>query len=54
MSNMINKAAGTVYSLSELEAHAKKAVRGAGFAWGYAEEAAKACLLYTSPSPRDS
>ena len=45
MSNMIHEAAGTVYSLSELEAHAKKAVRGAGFAWGYAEEAAKAVRL---------
>ena len=36
---------GTVYSLSEIEAHAKKAVRGAGFAWGYAEEAGKAVRL---------
>lgn len=35
----------TVYSLSEIEAHAKKAVRGAGFDWGHAEEAAKAVRL---------
>ena len=32
---------GAGYSLSEIEAHAKKAVRGAGFSWGHAEEAAK-------------
>lgn len=31
-----------IYSLSEIEAQARKAVRGAGFAWGYAEEAGKA------------
>lgn len=30
-----------IYSLSEIEAQSKKAVRGAGFSWGYAEEAAK-------------
>ncbi len=31
-----------MYSLGEIEVHAKKAVRGAGFEWGFAEEAGKA------------
>ncbi|MEZ5480557.1 MAG: DUF3726 domain-containing protein [Thiolinea sp.] len=30
------------YSLSEIDAQVKKAVRGAGFSWGHAEEAGKA------------
>ncbi len=37
--------ATTVYSLSEITAHARKAARGAGFAWGYAEEVAQAVRL---------
>ncbi|PID44141.1 MAG: hypothetical protein CSB47_11680 [Proteobacteria bacterium] len=31
-----------MYSLSEIDAHCKKATRGAGFSWGHAEEAGKA------------
>ena len=31
-----------IYSLSEIDAQCKKAARGAGFAWGHAEEAGKA------------
>lgn len=31
----------TIYSLNEIEAHCKKAVRGAGYSWGHAEEAGK-------------
>ncbi len=31
-----------IYSLSEIDAQCKKATRGAGFEWGYAEEAGKA------------
>lgn len=31
------------HSLNEIEAMAKKAARGAGYTWGMAEEAAKAC-----------
>lgn len=31
-----------IYSLSEIDAQCKKAARGAGFDWGYAEEAGKA------------
>ena len=31
-----------IYSLSEIDANCKKAARGAGLAWGYAEEAGKA------------
>lgn len=34
-----------IYSLSEIDAQAKKAVRGAGFEWGCAEEAGKAARL---------
>ncbi len=34
-----------IYSLSEIDAHARKAVRGAGFQWGCAEEAGKAVRL---------
>lgn len=31
-----------IYSLSEIDANCKKAARGAGLSWGYAEEAGKA------------
>ena len=31
-----------IYSLSEIDATCKKAARGAGLSWGYAEEAGKA------------
>lgn len=31
-----------IYSLNEIDAHCKKAARGAGFEWGYAEEIGKA------------
>ena len=31
-----------IYSLSEIDATCKKAARGAGFSWGYAEETGKA------------
>lgn len=31
-----------IYSLSEIDANCKKAARGAGFSWGYAEEIGKA------------
>lgn len=34
-----------IYSLSEIDAHARKAVRGAGFEWGCAEEAGKTARL---------
>lgn len=34
-----------IYSLSEIDAHARKAARGAGFEWGCAEEAGKAARL---------
>lgn len=34
-----------IYSLSEIDAHAKKAARGSGFEWGSAEEAGKAARL---------
>lgn len=34
-----------IYSLSEIDAHAKKATRGAGFEWGGAEEAGKMARL---------
>lgn len=34
-----------IYSLSEIDAQVKKAVRGAGFEWGCAEEAGKAVRL---------
>lgn len=30
-----------IYSLNEIEAHCKKAARGVGLAWGYAEEAGR-------------
>ena len=31
-----------IYSLSEIDATCKKAARGSGLSWGYAEEAGKA------------
>ena len=31
-----------IYSLSEIDAHAKKATRGVGYSWGHAEESGKA------------
>lgn len=42
-----------IYSLSEIDAQCKKATRGAGFSWGYAEEAGKAArwlATYELPS----
>ncbi len=43
------------FSLNEIEVHGKKAVRGAGFEWGYAEEMGKAqrwLAMYDLPGAR--
>ena len=38
----------STYSFGEIEAHVKKAVRGAGFSWGHAEETGKAIRILES------